>query len=456
MREEQQQAPPFYRDCLQIEVTNHCNIKCHFCSNPVLKTKKGMMTLELFKKTINSAVEHPRVKAVNLVGIGESFLNPDIWEMIDYCHEQGITCYVVSNMKWKLREVNLPQIMKLHHMHVTVDGVTNRVFHMSRPKTDVYQIWSNLERIIEYKKATNSPTPHVEVRMNIFKFNKHQLFDVLDQSIAIGADSFWACKGCATPELETELSAEEWQKLRQYPADYITTGGFAKSEGQAEVDEKTGLNQWRYEKGPKNLMDQIGCAGPTVHWDGYLSPCCFDFENTTKAGNLNNESLIDIWQPDRVESFARMIIDGHEDRKKCGEEIACDNCPQLNEYFGKQEQPQTQSTAFMFTERLIHPSSLSEVLRDITKNRVQEAYTGLQQVLETEPTNTSAIHLLGLISYMTGNSERAVRLIDESIGHQTNNPLWEFHHNRAIILQANGKNEEALHDYQVAEELRKN
>ena len=65
----------------------------------------------------------------------------------------------------------------------------------------------------------------------------------------------------------------------------------------------------------------------------------------------------------------------------------------------------------------------TEVLSNLQKagslhqsGKLQQAKNIYQQILEMEPENADALHLLGLISYQFGQSETAITLIKQALG----------------------------------------
>jgi MoaA/NifB/PqqE/SkfB family radical SAM enzyme len=365
------------------------------------------MSLELYNKIIDGAADHPYIDSVNLVGMGESFLNPNIFKMIDYAHEKSVDCYTCTNGKWKATEENLPSIIKLKHMHITIDGLTNDIYQLSRPKTDVHGIIENVKKIIRYKERVSSPTPHIQWKMVLFKFNKHQMMEVIDLCREINVDSVWICKGSAPPEVQTTLTDDEWEKL---PHDYVFTSGFKQSD-QSSTDEKTGLNRWRYKSGEKSLLDEIGCNGYTIRWDGAATPCCFDFDVSVKMGDLNSESLKSLWTESRVKAFEQAIFQNHTYRVANNRQILCDTCHDFLCYIKK-----CQSVMGMIKPDSTKPlSSIYKAIQYVNENKIGQAETICKQMLECNPHEFNALHLMGVIAYKKGHRRLSKRLIKQAI-----------------------------------------
>ena len=61
---------------LQIEPTILCNLECSYCINPFLARERTSLTLEKFRRILD---EVPSVSKISLVGIGETFMNKDVF-----------------------------------------------------------------------------------------------------------------------------------------------------------------------------------------------------------------------------------------------------------------------------------------------------------------------------------------------------------------------------------------
>ena len=91
----------------------------------------------------------------------------------------------------------------------------------------------------------------------------------------------------------------------------------------------------------------------------------------------------------------------------------------------------------------------TEVLSNLQKavslhqsGKLQQAKNIYQQILEMEPENADALHLLGLISYQFGQSETAITLIKQALGISPNQ--LDFLRNLANILRESGDFQQAV------------
>ena len=69
---------------LQLEVTNICDAACVFCPYPSMKRPKGRMDMDLFRRLIDEAATLPLIDHITFTGLGETLLDKDLMERIRY------------------------------------------------------------------------------------------------------------------------------------------------------------------------------------------------------------------------------------------------------------------------------------------------------------------------------------------------------------------------------------
>jgi MoaA/NifB/PqqE/SkfB family radical SAM enzyme len=86
---------------VDIELTNRCNAKCHFCPRDQTP-HQGLMSPEVFEKSLERAVEFrgvfpDREIGVNLCGLGEPLLNRNAPAFVRLVRQAGFECNMSSN-----------------------------------------------------------------------------------------------------------------------------------------------------------------------------------------------------------------------------------------------------------------------------------------------------------------------------------------------------------------------
>src|SRR2546423_13416643 len=80
------------------------------------------------------------------------------------------------------------------------------------------------------------------------------------------------------------------------------------------------------------------------------------------------------------------------------------------------------------------------------RGRLAEAERTYRDVLEREPYNSDALHLLGVLLSQQGDARGALELIDQAIAIAPGNPVQLY--NRGNTLSAFGRAEEAIRSYE--------
>ena len=78
---------------LNIEPTTACNLSCHTCAHKHFIKKPSFLKLEMLK----SIIDECRPRKVSLNGLGETFLNKEIFEMIEYIKSKNIGLVTSTN-----------------------------------------------------------------------------------------------------------------------------------------------------------------------------------------------------------------------------------------------------------------------------------------------------------------------------------------------------------------------
>ena len=114
---------------LKIECSSLCNLKCTMCPLSVgLKRKQGHLTFKNFKYIFDQ-VNPPYL---NLTGIGEPFLNPDLFKIIKYAKERNTMVKLDTNATL-LNKENSGKILGtgIDIISTSMDGVDKKSYEKS-------------------------------------------------------------------------------------------------------------------------------------------------------------------------------------------------------------------------------------------------------------------------------------------------------------------------------------
>ena len=55
----------------------------------------------------------------------------------------------------------------------------------------------------------------------------------------------------------------------------------------------------------------------SIAWDGDVVPCCFDYDKKIVLGNIENETLSEIWNGTKMHDLRREFITNHVCNSLC-------------------------------------------------------------------------------------------------------------------------------------------
>ena len=85
---------PKFPFLVDVELTNHCNLKCIFCGQQAMTRPKGFMS-ENFKKIVNECSQYNT--PIRFIRWGEPFLHPNIIEFSKYVKSKGLLLHITTN-----------------------------------------------------------------------------------------------------------------------------------------------------------------------------------------------------------------------------------------------------------------------------------------------------------------------------------------------------------------------
>lgn len=153
---------------LDIESTNICNLRCPFCAATFDKwgsTRRGFMSMELFKKIIDEGAENS-LYSIKLSFRGEPLLHPKITDMIRYAKRKGIidiyfntnAVLLDNNMIEKLLDAGLFRIS------ISIEGTNKEVYGKYRVGAQFERVLNNIKNLRRLRDRKNSNFPRIRIQ----------------------------------------------------------------------------------------------------------------------------------------------------------------------------------------------------------------------------------------------------------------------------------------------------
>lgn len=267
---------------IYVEITNECNLNCHFC----LKTKRPpkMMTIEEFKKVIGEI--KPYTNTIYLHIKGEPLIHKDLNEFLTICDKENITVKITTNgtlLKEKYEILKNHRCLTQINISLHANIKENRKHYceeifkvseeLSENKTIIYRLWT-----LNNLKLDEESTTIVETLKKYYELDNNIVEKIItSKNIKI------------KPNIYVDKDNEfNWPSLNN------------------KMNSKTGI-----------------CYGTKTHIgilsDGTVVPCCLD-DGVINLGNIFKTPLKEILNTKR-------FISMNENMKKCifTEEL-CQKC----------------------------------------------------------------------------------------------------------------------------------
>ena len=152
---------PFWMDdpamppMLSVELTNHCNLKCGYCTNPTSLRERGLMSDATFDR-IEEELRGGGVWFVALCGNGEPTLHPRYADYVRRLARYVPHVSVTSNWQRVEDEVAVASLQSAAEINVSVDGKTKAAYQSRRLGGSFPKLLENLLRLRDLKRRAGS------------------------------------------------------------------------------------------------------------------------------------------------------------------------------------------------------------------------------------------------------------------------------------------------------------
>lgn len=260
-------------------------MKCVMCPRTGNMTREqGDMEVDLFTRIIDELLEenqnYVNREPVWLHHFGESLLHAAFDDCISYAVSRGVvTCLSINPLLLTRKTASRLLQSRLDMLYVSLDGHDDTSFEKVRGINNAYhRSLNNLHRFLAMKEEQKNSC-RVVLSMIDFDLNRESI----DKT-----RSYWQSQ----PGVDDFLMKS-----------FCTWDGSAKdiNQLQAEIDQA-----------PSGTSDRVECNFPwermTVLWNGTVVPCCNDYNGKLKLGNLQEQSLKQIWNGTEMQNLRKEFI----------------------------------------------------------------------------------------------------------------------------------------------------
>ncbi len=271
---------------IRIETTNRCNLECVTC--PLnwkdYTRKKETMSVDLFKRIINEASNfRPKPSVVLYIG-GEPLMNSRIIDMIDIAKDEGLYCTLNSNAALMTEEISHRLIAsKIDQIEFSFDDLTKEEYEAMRINANYDVTLENIRRFLDIKSSQGATFPRVVIT------------------------------GIRMKDKDLVESVEEIMPSERYRSLF---------DGHDVRLSVYYAHKWSKGKNSSFRPCRFPIMDFNILSNGLCVPCCYDLNGDFVLGNLNESSILEIWNNAEYRSLRKKMILGR--RHEIG---ICGKCP---------------------------------------------------------------------------------------------------------------------------------
>lgn len=282
---------------IYIEPSGYCNLRCQFCPHGIGNEKmfkKDLMSINLFKKSIDGLSIFPdKIKLLRICGNGEPLMNKNITKMLQYAQEKKIAEKIELVTNGLLLTIdlikNLPRF--LDRIIVSIEGLCAEDYQRISGANINFQ--SFLDKLAVLYTHKNKCKIHIKIHNKAVSttYKKTMFFKIF--------------RGFCD-EIDIENLVPMWPQFKTF---------FSKK------------NKFRW---GGNVIKRRVCAqifkGMQVQANGEVVPCCVDWNRVNMIGDINQNSLFEIWNGEKLKKLQIKHLIGDKSKIE-----PCKDCS-MNDY----------------------------------------------------------------------------------------------------------------------------
>ncbi|MEK6589443.1 MAG: radical SAM protein [Nitrospinota bacterium] len=247
-----------------IEITNACNSNCIMCPRQSMTRPVKNMDFDLYRKIIDDC-GRTGVKIIQPFNFGEPLMHYKFGDFIRYAKGHTKSRVQISTNASMLDYERGMEILDsgLDRINIDIDGFTKYTYERIRKNLDFDAVIENTERFIELKKR---------LKKNIFI-----TISIIHMKETLG---------------EIGEFKKYWRKRvdRVLDVKYNTWIGSVEDRNASANTGIIPTSPRKFNCPCKMLWDQM-----VILQDGRVALCCLDYNGEVIIGDMQNESIIEVW-----------------------------------------------------------------------------------------------------------------------------------------------------------------
>jgi radical SAM protein with 4Fe4S-binding SPASM domain len=268
---------------INLETTNFCNLRCISCpQRGEMTRKKGFMKMDLFKKIINESSGN--VRNIQLHLFGEPLLHPDIIPQLVYAKKKGIALSIFTNGALLNEKLSKALSKYAERVVISFNGATKETYEKIQKGSNFEKTMKQIAAFLSYVK-------------------KHKGCNVKLKFLQMGEN-----------EKEAKDFLKQWG---HYRARNINVTVVKEHDWAGQL---SNLPSWE-----EHLKKRYPCfllwKAMAIGWNGDVGLCCYDFNFPYIVGNLNKQTIKEVWNGPEQRRIREIHLSGNTKKLSL-----CKNC----------------------------------------------------------------------------------------------------------------------------------
>ena len=252
-----------------IEPYNVCNLACTMCPYPDLTRPKEQMSMQLFEKVIDDAVNN-NFKRLSLSLYNEPYMDSLVFDRIKYAKKKGLETTITTNATLLTEElIQKTMSSGVDCVTFSIDSLDEKKYESIRVNASFKKTISNVKKMIAYRMQLNQKKPMLNMAA-VLHGNDNSLNDMEDR--LKGLDIYAV-------------------SMRDNRKDGQPTHGHLKA---------------------------YPCWWPwyqlVVYSSGKIALCCVDSDNAHDLGDLKTQTINEVWESKVFKNLRKLLIKGQGDQ----------------------------------------------------------------------------------------------------------------------------------------------
>lgn len=274
-----------FPDIIDIELTNTCNFRCLFCPTGTksIQRNQGFMIDEVFYKIIEETKNYNT--AMRFIRWGEPTLHPKFIEYLKYIKQVSDSIVHVNTNGSILSDEMMKQFVDipLDSVKFSFQGVDKKSYQEMRNNN----LYDNINKNIKKMNVVrgNNKLPYIHVSTSVTYESAEQI-DRFKKEIKNYAD------------LVT---------VGRTIMEYIDIDKVKLSESEKHILQKLKKEESVVKEHPAICPEVYNKL--SINWDGTVTACCGDYNGKMIIGDINKQSLKEIWNCSKMKNYRKKLAE---------------------------------------------------------------------------------------------------------------------------------------------------